>query len=303
MIHALKSLFNRNSVHFKAGAVALVASGCLAGGVNASTLHYWSWEGEDGTPPQSGGIPGTGTWWQDKEGSGNMNWQTDGGVERLELPESGPGSAFPNPIPLTGETNTHGVDASEGYIRTSNLETFNRNSFTFETYFNAMSTAGFTRFFDISTSTVQSQGGVRDGMLAARVYNDDGSFNSEHTNISSSLAVEADKDYYVAIAISTGENAEDRFVDFYLQNLTDGGSLQHERVAIWDGFTSLYHRNGGISMRVGRDNNFQALGDIRYSDGVLDQSELMIIPEPGSVGLLLGGLALTLTGRRRGEIS
>ncbi|MFA9479404.1 PEP-CTERM sorting domain-containing protein [Phycisphaerales bacterium AB-hyl4] len=298
MFHALKSLLTCNSVHFKAGAVALVASGCLAGAVDAQTLNYWSWEGEDGQPNSSG------TWWEDKAGNNAMR-ATDGTLTRLELPAEGPGAAFPNPIPNPdgnfndSEVNQWGINASAGRIRTFSSGTaFSRDSFTIETFFNANDVEGAHHLLASRWHGDQFRAGVRDGALTMSLYHPEtGDFVSDHTINNSSLQVSADVDYYVAFAVSTGENEEDRFIDFYLQDLTNGGPLQHERVSIWEGFESLFPGDPNLAMYVGWDYSFPAIGDVRYSDGVLDQSQLLI-PEPGSSALLLGGLALML-GRRR----
>lgn len=268
-------------------------------------LSYWSWEGTNGTPNVDG------TWWHDKMGGGTagraaMRSVTDT-VTRLELPSTGAGSAFPNPIPNInagvsgGDVNLWGINTSAGSIRTfSSASAFAYNSFTIEGFFNASSVTGTQDLFQSRWgSNDQFRARVRDGELAMTLYNPStGQFiDAATSNYNSTLSVAVNTDYYVAYAVSTGASAEDRFVDFYLKDLTNGGPLQHERMSIAAVFDSLF-TGANLAMYVG-PGSYSVVGDVRYSSGVMPQGDLIIIPEPGTIAAIMGGAILLFACVRR----
>ena len=91
---------------------------------------------------------------------------------------------------------------------------------------------------------------------------------------------------------------------FYVQNLTDGGSLLTSTVS--HSFSSLNNLTtvqiGGIAGFSNNDVSFDGLIDnVRISNAALVSSALLInaIPEPGRYALIAGGMALLTVGFRK----
>jgi hypothetical protein len=117
--------------------------------------------------------------------------------------------------------------------------------------------------------------------------------------IRSGLVVELNKDYYVAAAVNIGSGS----ATFYAQNLTDGGELLRNTVS-----HTITGLNSYTSTWIGEtpdNNNFTFDGlidEVRISDTVLGENELLVsaVPLPAGVWLLGSALVALLGFQRRG---
>lgn len=236
------------------------------------------------------------------------------------LPASGAGSAFPNPVPQNGLSN---LDAATfngtGWLTAADNDAFTSSTFTIEAFVNASDLdLGYTPFIashfqgahlvnqrSWALAVNRNNDGTNDGQLQM-ILSKNGETGGGNTAVilsGSSLAMVAGKDYYVAASVSLGAAAADRSITFYLQNLTDGGSLLTSTVS--HGIESLHNSTAafavggqGVTSGTGASLFQGVIDEVRFSNTVLSQNELLAIPEPGTLLLLgLSGVALLVTRR------
>lgn len=146
-----------------------------------------------------------------------------------------------------------------------------------------------------ATSTGTHPAGANELFL---ILSDDGDTN---TIVPLGLTPELHKDYYVAVSFNGTSSTDD--ITFYYQNLSDGGALMSSIIS--SGIEKVHNVIGtasGQDFRIGDGGGNRPwnglIDEVRISSAVLEESELLIIPEPGTLILLgLSGLALWLTQR------
>ncbi|MFA9478843.1 LamG domain-containing protein [Phycisphaerales bacterium AB-hyl4] len=272
---------------------ALLAS-VVADSADASTIGYWRF-GDN--PNEPGSLVAD-------SGPNELDLALAGGAPlptQVTLPATGPGSAFPQAVPLTQDSNTQAASFDGGgYFSLSDTSDFEiTNQMTIEAYVNRSSMVG-TRFLAAHNTTsgnnrswffgVTNAGQLRFGSSADGVgsTNQNSTFASEDT-------LEAGKDYYVAAVYNAGT------VTFWVQNLTDDGELASSVVTGYE--ASLYDADS--TFLIGNWNNGSAtsweglIDEVRLSNTALNENQLLAVPEPASLALLGAGGLLVLTRRKR----
>ena len=272
--------------------VGLMVLAC-GGAASASVIGYWRFENSSSLGTDSGpneldltvfGTPGSVT-----VASG-----TD------------PGANFPNPLPQNGLVNERGVELYGSWQDHFYLENSSDLSVstqvTAELFFNQSTTPGST-----PTGLVGHWRGDPNQRSWALGVNSNlnpifgTSANGDARTIqgATSLDIALNTDYYLAAVYNAGS------VTFYLKDLTDESNpLQTQTVTGYH--TALHSANhrfyvGGVAWDT---DAFVALNGVmdeaRMSNTALDESQLLIIPEPGTLLLMGLGLGLALAfGRRR----
>ncbi len=265
----------------------------VASPVNETVAH-WRFEG-DGSD-----------WLLDSSGNGH-HLTARGNASQIALPVTGPGSAFHNPIPQTVHRNLAAADLDgSSWLTAADSDAFTSNTFTIETYLNIDTLAlGST---PIVAGHFNNTGDQRAWFLAIApttgrlrlALSDDGGAAEV---ITSALAIEAGKDYYLAAAVNMADTSSDGII-FYLQDLTDGGPLlsdhrTHTTAALFN--TAALFAIGAQGRASGSGNFFPGIIDeVRFSNVMLSPDQLLAVPEPGAWLLLaMGGLALLINRRQR----
>lgn len=224
---------------------------------------------------------------------------TNSGVTAITLPESGAGSAFLDPI--DGQTNTRAAefDAVGDRLTGASGQLSLGSAFTIEAMANLSAYATSTRMIASQWITASPQRSWFFGIGADERLRLTISGNGTNSTLfDSGLTFSLNTDYYVAAVFSSGE------VTFYMQNLTLGTAMEMVTVTPLGAPTSVFNSTG--SFQIG---NYDAsathvnawrglLDEVRLSNTALT-ADLLLVPEPGSIGLLLGSGALLLLARRK----
>jgi hypothetical protein len=284
----------------KALALIVITLSLHAISAPAAVIGYWRFES---TP---GFLVDSGVYGLDLTQGGN------GTVTNPALAGTGPTSKFFNPIPQTeaanGNVATFGA-ASDSYLSRSDSAEFAVTSFTFEAMFNRGNTFNqrYIGSQSISTGNQRSWGlsvwASNAGVVADRnkLFLNLSQDGATAVNITSNFTISTGVDYYTAFSF----NATDGNATFYLQDLTNSGTLQSEVVAT--GLTGVKDSTGAfnIGALAGAANSIWigSIDEARLSNTVLAASELLAtaaVPEPGPVALLvLGGMWVMIFRRSR----
>lgn len=277
-------------------ATGLILGAAVATTASADTIGYWRFE--------------DGAFLSDSSGNGNT--LTNTGMTQATLPGAGNGSAFPNPVPQTGAANGSLAafgGTKDGFSVSDNtsLSTIaSNNTFTLEAIINA-STISNTSPEDSRYLVSQYNSSTTQRSFSWQINTNEGFsvFLGETGGgfagslVSSNSLIASNKDYYVAVSY----NAATDTGTFYWQNLTDGGALQSESVSTGSTF-SLHNSTEDLTIGFRPDSskewsNGALIDEVRVSDEVLSEPELLVnIPEPASLALMGLGTLLML-GRRR----
>jgi hypothetical protein len=252
-----------------------------AGSSAAATIHYWQFEN----------LPG---FLEDSVGSAALS--TVGSAVQVALPESGRGSSFGDVV--EGDARALEVQGNGRLTLTMNDVTrdeFTKNDFTVELFAHADTL--IQSFGDTLAGAADGQQNasvawllqVRNTQLSLALCNG-GTCEIEF----SGLSVSTGKDYYLAAAVDLDGGQ----TTFYLQNLTDGGSLQ-STTRPFD-ITTL---NTPTMFAIGATGDgtlyFDGLIDeVRISNSALTEQQLLLVPEP-STAFLLAFALVGLAARRR----
>lgn len=285
----------------------LLAGGLIAATVattaSAGTVAYYRFE--------AGGFLA--------DSSGNANTLTNlESTAQVALPATGNASDFPSIIPQTGATNgsvadftgTSGVSGFSASDSASFGTIATNGKVSVEAFINSGTPGASPEDARYIAGQYKSSTGERSWALQVNGSNgltallgDGGTFwESPDTDDN---VIEDNKDYYVGF---TFDVATDDAI-FYWQNLTDGGELQSQTIALSVDATSL----GNVGLDVGIGNNVAGstkrwtanggfIDEVRISNEVLSETELLVsVPEPGSLALLgVGGLMMIRRRQRRG---
>lgn len=279
---------SRSRSLFTAATVAALM-GFTATATQAATIGHWNFEAESLTDADAG--------------PNNLKLTTLGsGVTRVESP-------FPDPIPRTGAAN----EWAASFGGSGNLETTETaasklgvQSFTIEAFIRADVDANSNMYISSRwKSSGRSWALGRAGATSTTGGTSRGLFllvsgNGTETHIlGSGLVLNQGDQYYVGASFNGTSETDD--VTFYLQNLTDGGSLQS--VTISSGRISTNNpATGPIQIGSFSDQSSRWTGlidEVRLSSEVLSENQLLIIPEPGTYAALAGLMALGLAAVRR----
>ncbi|WFB36342.1 PEP-CTERM sorting domain-containing protein [Kiritimatiellota bacterium B12222] len=274
--------------------LGLVGLTALLSSAQAATLGYWRFEDSPG-------------FLNDSSGNGH-NLTAEASAVQAEIPATGNGSTFSNPIPLTSASNVDLANLTGSkYLSASDSDDWTQSAFSLELYFNAAdisdaSSSIMVSHFDSGSNDRGWFLGIhRTSKLLQVAFSNDGQTGAGHTEvIDSPWAIDEDKDYFAAVVVDMTDTSADG-ITFYLQNLTDGGALLSSNAT--HSLTSIH--NSDAQFRIGNQisgngNIFDGVVDeVRFSSGLLSESELMAIPEPSTVVLMLGALATCGLFRRR----
>ncbi|WFB36868.1 PEP-CTERM sorting domain-containing protein [Kiritimatiellota bacterium B12222] len=279
--------------------IASCAGSLLLLGTQAHPAILANWRFEDGsylTDSSGGGHTLTGT--------------TTPPTQVNPLPGSGNGSDFSNPIPQTGDGNTGLANygsSQNGHLYLSDDGWMDsiaaNNTFTVEALVNRTTDKVaqyiLSQYEYPGTGTRSFAFGVGGSNLRMLLSDDGDTF----TTFNSTLSLDKNVDYYVAASVDATDPTGS--ITFYLQDLTNGGTLQSQQLS--HSLSGIY--NPSVNVRVGANSTVTEsrwtglLDEVRISDTVLNSSELLVaIPEPSTMILVLGaGFAILATrkfGRR-----
>jgi hypothetical protein len=263
----------------------------------ATTLGYWRFEGADEAT-----VGANNDWLDDYSGNGHD--LTANSATQVA-------TTFPDPIPLTSASNDYMADlAGNNFLSAADSDDWTQSAFSLELYFNADSISSSSSSILVSHFDSGSNdrgwflGINRTTKLLQVAFSNDGLTGTGHTEvIDSPWTIDEDKDYFAAVVVDMTDTSASG-ITFYLQNLTDGGSLLSSSIA--HTITSL--NNSGAQFRIGNQasgdgNDFDGVVDeVRFSSGLLSEGDLLAVPEPSSFALISGLLALCCVGRRQRRV-
>ncbi|MCD4824561.1 MAG: LamG domain-containing protein [Phycisphaerae bacterium] len=260
----------------------LAMVGLLASVAQAATVGYWRFED---TP---GYLEDSSTYNNDLTAAGDPTHDT---LSNL-------GVSFDNPIPQTSAANAKAVslDRIGDYYHCADQTEFTVTAFTIEAY---------VRWSGGNTGYVASHYDYANNDRSWGLYFDRGSntmravFSSNGTSsttIASGISVAGATDYFVAMSFDVSGN-----VEFYLKNLSAG---TWNTATVSHSLTSLNDTDGNFD--IGAIGNGHAdtlwhgvIDEVRFSNDVLGQDDMLAMPEPATMTLLLLGLPLALRRRRK----
>ncbi len=250
--------------------MAFLLAGLVCVDAPAATIGYWRFEG------------GGANWLLDSSGNGH-HLTVSGSVAQAPLPATGPGSAFDNPIPLTGDENAGLASFTGGYAYVANDDDFTVSDFSIEAYVNKqvqttgtqyiasrLDTTGDDRSWALGVAGSSSISGHADS--ANKLFAILSEAGTAATVFASNLTIDVGSDYFVAASYDqVGET-----LTFYAQNLTEGGDLQIATVS--HAIPTLHDSNAPL--RIGRNhsnaNVWQGVIDeVRFTSGVLNSGQLL----------------------------
>lgn len=264
--------------------ISLKALGFLAltAGLSAQVVNYWQFENS----------------LNDSVGGATL---TNNSAGQVVIPSSGRGTYFPNYSSLAAD-----FDEGDYYSGTITPIT---GSFTIEAFIRRDTSAGAYLDLIAATTNTNLNSFADIGFnFGIRLNNDLGSSVDELVldvgngtggeRLQSNFIIPTGKDYYVAVAFDLAGGQ----ATFYVQNLTDGGSVQSSTVG--HSLSSIASRSGLFigghgGHSVGHVHFDGLIDEVRLSNAVLSQSSLLAIPEPGTYALFAGGAGLLMAALRR----
>jgi hypothetical protein len=265
----------------------------------ADTVAYWRFEGEGNA------------WLNDSSGNGRTltPWHGANAGSTASAYQVAAPAGFFNPVPQTGAPNASAARLEASAVGGTRLAAADNAAFTSNTITLELMARLNANQVNLGFLVGHFNGSNNQRSYALTVSNDGNRLvmqlspnGSSNTAVNSPFQLTVGRDYYIAAAISTGTTEAERFVTFYLKDLTDSNAaLQSATVA--HSVTSL--NNAATPFALGAQGeggsaaNLDAIIDeVRVSNVVLTQDQLLVIPEPASLALLGLG-AVCMLGRRR----
>ncbi|NQT94485.1 MAG: LamG domain-containing protein [Lentisphaerae bacterium] len=196
-------------------------------------------------------------------------------VVQTNIPASGRGSAFPNPVPQTGAANSDAADFTTGDLfDTGNTSVIIvESNFTAEAFINpteVVSRGNIVSMWDHTVGERSLMFSVEANSLSLFLSET----GSDGPNDSAGFSILANKDYFVAVTFDQTDQANG--IVFYATNLTDGGALQVSTAS-----HSIVSLNTDdrltLGATAGGGNDFLGFMDeVRLSRRVLSYSEMLI---------------------------
>jgi hypothetical protein len=237
------------------------------------------------------------------------------------LPAAGVGSKFPTSL-QGGLTNAQAAQIrdsvsgtsdnyGDGYFTVADNNAFHDATFTLEAFIHRAAANenevqvlaahwGTSKGFAFAVNEADAAAKANGLQMWLHNATSGGGINNTYQ---SSLAVASGRDYYVAVVFqaSSANNTSDGSVTFYLKDLTAGGTLQSETIAV--ARASVPNSTevltiGGLASGENKRRWIGLIDEMRYSDTTLTQADLLVVPEPASFSALGLG-AFGLLGRRR----
>ncbi|MEX1087837.1 MAG: LamG domain-containing protein [Phycisphaeraceae bacterium] len=266
--------------------------------VSAATIGYWRFEDSPGFTADS---------------SGNGFTLATNGTAPTQITKP---AAFPTPVPGNGLPNAESASfGGAGHFTAADNALFSVGSqFTIEAFISSSdysTTAAqiLAAQYAASSNNRAWHFSLTTGGVLRLGLSSGGTGATEVTTLSPYTLDDGD-DYYVA-AVFDGTLAEANRITFYIKNLTDNGPILSQAASsaissVFDSITS-FTIGGAVDMSAGggnRNDRFTgAMDEVRWSNSALTQSQLLIIPEPASLALLIAGGTLLLPSRRRIAVS
>lgn len=270
---------------------------------SADTIAYWRFESDPGVLVDS---------------SGNGHTLTNISTTGVVLPASGPGSAFADPIPDTGDPNerARGFTTNQ-HLRAADHADFvipsNTGQWTVEAFVNRTSAGGDNEQTIVGQWTFSGANPERSwrvirhlstGMLRLQLSPNGTTINT----YVSDLVLEVNRDYYIAVSFDLSKvGAGAAGVRFIVLDLASGAPPQFDYVDLVSGTihdsAAVLQIGASANNPDGSNNGSRWIGlidEVRISDRFLEQHELLMhLPEPASALMLTLGAMFTVRGRCR----
>jgi hypothetical protein len=254
----------------------------LAPVADAAVIAYWRFEDSPG-------------FLSDSSGNGRTLTNT-GSVSQYALPGTGAGSDFPTIIPQTGASNADAAQFNaSNLLSAADSDAFTSTTLTVEAFLNGTNLGG------AATRAIAGhfRGDINQRSWLLQVTGTGNLSFQFSTNGSAGGGLsEAVVSSFSVDLLDTSTDG----ITFYLQDLTNGGSLLSEGVV----HTATVLHNSTASFTIGSTDQPSAqfagiIDEVRVSNTKLDQSDLLIsVPEPSTVVLAgMGALLLGFMARRR----
>lgn len=284
----VSSFFFKRLALLVCGATALVMANSTA---SASVIGYWRFE--------------DGAFLSDSGGNGLTLSPSASAPTQAAIPESGRTSDFYNPIPQTGASNgstASFVPTNGNFFSREDSTVFNVSSgFTIEAMVNTTTVATGNRMIASQWNNNRSWGFLLSGGTLQLQLSPEG---TSTVIVSSGVTLSANVDYYLAASFDLSD--QENGVKFYYQDLTNGGSLQ--TVSVGHSLSTLRNSSaafgiGAINISTGGSAFWSGnIDEVRLSNTVLSQSDLLAVPEPATMALAGLGAAFCLAFLRKRKL-
>lgn len=222
-------------------------------------------------------------------------------VTQVTRPGSGPTSAYPSTVLGSPNGGAAQFDGTGDRLVSPNDPLFSNSAFTVEAFVTLTADNSSTKAIAGLWNATGSQRGWLLALSASEVpvfmYSTDGGDSITRTSPLPALALNTD--YYLAVTVDMADTSA-AGITFYLMNLTTGGVLQSGGVTHVD--TSFHSSTTSFSIGATAQPSSTWTGfidEVRISDSKLTADQLMIVPEPASLGLSILGVVLAGCRRRR----
>lgn len=259
---------------------------------HAATIAYWRFEDDPG-------------FLVDSSGNGHTLTGSNGGQA---FPPSQVATTFPNPVPQNGLTNLEAARFTAAAVNNGNRLTtantdFLSTKFTIEMFINPTSIFANNSML---AGVLNASGNQRAwgffltpaGQLQLALSST--GLTGESITSTFSSAISAGNNYYVAVAVDLADTSANG-ITFYLQDLSGEGSLltNSQTHTVTSLFASTASFSLGSQGSTGSTYN-GTMDEVRYSNVVLSQGDLLAVPEPSSCAMLLiGGFTFVHAAGRR----
>ena len=222
-------------------------------------------------------------------------------VTQVALPGTGAGSAYPAMVLGSPNGSAARFDGTNDRLTSPDNALFEDTTFTVEAFVTLTADNASTKTIAGHWNADGNQRGWLFGISGGEVPVLLTSPNGTNTVTTSSglPALALNTDYYVSVTVDMADTSAGGMT-FYIMDLTNGGVLQstgaaHADLSFFDSSTSF-----AIGATAQATSTWTGLIDeVRISDSKLSVDQLMVVPEPGSLGLMVFAAGLAGCRRRR----